>query len=55
MNVWVAVGLVLERTQFGNADALAALRAYAFEHQASLDDVAADLTSGKLQPQSVLS
>ena len=55
MNVWVAVGLVQEKRPLDNADALAALRAYAFEHQATLDDIAADLTRGKMPAESVLS
>jgi len=54
MNVWVAVGLVLEKARLDNAGALAVLRAYAFDRAASLDDVAADLTSGKLRPESLL-
>ena len=54
MNVWVAVVLVQEKRPLDNADALAALRAYAFEHQATLDDIAADLTSGKLSADSIL-
>lgn len=54
MNVWVAVGLVQERTQRDNAHALAVLRAYALEHDATLDDVATGLTSGTLGADDVL-
>ena len=54
MNVWVAVGMVLERTREDNAHALAALRAYAVAHRATLDDVASDLTSGTLLAADVL-
>lgn len=54
MNVWVAVGLLQEETPLDNAAALATLRAYAAEHQATLDDVAADLTSGELRVETVL-
>lgn len=54
MNVWVAVGLLQEETPLDNAAALAALRAYAAQHQATLDDVAADLTSGELLVETVL-
>jgi hypothetical protein len=54
MNVWVAVGMLQEETPLDNAAALATLRAYAAQHQATLDDVAADLTSGDLLVETVL-
>ena len=40
MNVWVAVGILIEHAGLTNADALAAIRAYAYGHSASLDDIA---------------
>ncbi|SDT32766.1 hypothetical protein SAMN04488543_3760 [Friedmanniella luteola] len=49
MEVWAAVGVVLVATPMENADALALLRAYAYGHGTSLDDVASRLTSGALE------
>lgn len=46
--VWVAVGMLMERTRLSNRDALAVLRGYAFSHQMTLDVVAAKLTSQDL-------
>ena len=40
MNVWTAIGIMIEHAGLTNADALTALRAYAFGHNASLDDIA---------------
>jgi hypothetical protein len=54
MDVWVAVGLVLEQAGLDNVAALAVLRSYALRQHRSLDEVAADLTSGRLQPEDVL-
>lgn len=55
MNVWVAIGMLIEHTPVSNADALAALRAYAFSHSENLEDVADHLTSRRLQPAALLS
>jgi len=54
MNVWVAVGILIEHAGLTNADALAALRAYAFGHSVSLDDIAHKLTSRRLRPDALL-
>ena len=54
MNVWVAVGILIEHAGLTNADALAALRAYAYGHSASLDDIADHLTTRRLQPDALL-
>lgn len=54
VQIWVAVGMVMERVNLVNADALAALRAYAFSHEATLEDVAEQITSGRLPPGSLL-
>ena len=48
MLVWVAVGMLMERTRMHNLDALAVLRGYAFTHQMTLDDVAVNLTGRNL-------
>lgn len=54
MNVWVAVGMVIEHAGVSNADALAALRAYAFGHDATIDDVADQVTTRRLRPDTLL-
>ena len=54
MNVWIAVGILIEHAGLTNGDALAALRAYAYGHDAGLDDVAADLTTQRLPPDALL-
>jgi hypothetical protein len=48
MLVWVAVGMLMERSRLSNPDALAVLRGYAFTHQMTLDVVAAKLASEDL-------
>jgi hypothetical protein len=48
MNVWVAIGMVMERGVLTNVDALALLRASAFSRDVSLDDLAEQLTSREL-------
>jgi hypothetical protein len=54
MNVWVAVGILIEHAGLTNADALAALRAYAYGHSVSLDDIARKLTTRRLHPDALL-
>ncbi|HEX8508138.1 MAG TPA: ANTAR domain-containing protein [Propionibacteriaceae bacterium] len=51
MRVWVAVGILIENADISNADALAALRAYAFGHDDTIDHTAARLIAQELQPQ----
>jgi hypothetical protein len=48
MNVWVAIGMVMERGLLTNGDALAVLRASAFSRDVSLDDLAEQITSREL-------
>ena len=48
LNVWVAVGMVMSHRAMTNVDALALLRAYAFAHGLSLDDVAEQVTTHAL-------
>ena len=48
MNVWVAIGMVMERGVLTNVDALALLRASAFSRDVSLDDLAEQLTTRKI-------
>jgi hypothetical protein len=54
MNVWTAVGILIEYAGLTNADALAALRAYAYGHSASLDDIAEHITTNRLHPDALL-
>jgi len=54
MQVWTAVGMLIAHSGLNNADALAALRAYAYGRSASLDDVAEDITRKRLHPQALL-
>lgn len=54
MNVWVAVGILIEHAHLSNIDALATLRAYAFSHNASLDDIADQTTTRRLEPAALL-
>lgn len=54
MNVWVAVGMLMDHAGLDNADALAALRGYAFCHETTLDDVANHMTTRQLSPDTLL-
>lgn len=54
MHVWVAVGILIEHAALSNLDALAALRAYAFAHDADLDTTAEQLMQRRLEPAAVL-
>lgn len=53
MKVWQAIGLLGAALRLSNSDALALLRGAAYAAQRTLDDVAADLVSGKLKPVDV--
>ena len=54
MNVWVAVGISMERLKLSNTDALAMLRGYAYSHSLTLDQVASLVTDQRLQPEELL-
>jgi hypothetical protein len=54
MNVWVAVGMLMQRLGLANGDALAVLRGYAYGQQSSLDEVARQVTSKQLEPNALL-
>jgi hypothetical protein len=54
MNVWTAVGVLIQYAGLTNADGLAALRAYAYGHGASLDDIAERITTKRLHPRALL-
>jgi hypothetical protein len=54
MQVWVAVGILMERGRLTNPDALAVLRAYAYSHQMTLDAVAANLVGHKLPAEAFI-
>lgn len=54
MNVWVAVGMSIERLEMNNRDALALLRGYAYSHDLTLDQAARLLTEHRLRPDQLL-
>lgn len=54
MNVWVAIGMIIQHTNRANGDALAALRAYAFSRQQTLEEVATELSTRQLRPEAIL-
>jgi len=51
MRVWLAVGILVGRSTLNHSDALAVLRGYAFQNEATLDDIAVALASGDLRPE----
>lgn len=48
-DVWVAIGMVMGRRHQPSDDALSLLRGYAYSHDRSLDEVAADLIQGRVE------
>ena len=54
LNVWLAVGMLIGHAGLSSEDALAVLRAYAFGHGITLDDVAEAMTTRHLDPDTVL-
>ncbi|HEX8510380.1 MAG TPA: ANTAR domain-containing protein, partial [Propionibacteriaceae bacterium] len=54
MNVWVAVGMLMEHADLTNTDALSVLRAFAFGQSTTLDDIARQITNRELTAQAVL-
>jgi hypothetical protein len=54
MNVWVAVGMSMQRLSMSNSDALALLRGYAYSHSLTLDHVARLVTNLGLEPEELL-
>ena len=50
MEVWAAVGMVMNTTGLGQEDALSLLRGYAFGHQTTLDEAAQQLLDHQLDP-----
>jgi len=54
MNVWVAVGMSMQRLTLTNSDALALLRGYAYSHSVTLDQVARLVTDRALQPEELM-
>jgi hypothetical protein len=55
MNVWMAVGMLVGHAGLDSADGVAVLRAYAFGHSVSLDEVAEAMINKRLDPETVLS
>jgi hypothetical protein len=54
LHVWVAVAILMEHCGVDDDDALAALRAYAFAHDETIDGTAGLLMSQELRPDMVL-
>jgi hypothetical protein len=54
-SVWIAAGMVMADAHLSARDALAVLRAYAYARTQTLEDTAAALTAGALQPGDVTS
>ena len=55
MRVWAAQGILISHARMSGSDALAALRAYAYGNNMSLDHTAAQLTDRQLNVSDVLS
>lgn len=54
MNVWVAVGMVVEHAELSSDDALAVLRAYAFGRSLTLDDLAESMADRRVNAATVV-
>lgn len=48
MRVWQAAGLLMAATELSEADAVAALRSYAYSHDQTIDEVALNLSTRQL-------
>lgn len=44
MTVWIAIGMLMEESALTNGESLATLRAYAFAHDTTLDQLAGEVT-----------
>jgi hypothetical protein len=55
MQVWQAVGMLNFSCGLSNVDAIAVLRAYAYAHDTTLDDLAGDLVRGRVPVHDVAS
>lgn len=54
LEVWIAIGILVAYARLNDTDSLAVLRAYAFGHDTTLDDVSRRLISGELAPSGVV-
>jgi len=54
MTVWIAIGMLMEEGVLTNSESLATLRAYAFAHDITLDELAAKLVDHGLDAAAVL-
>jgi hypothetical protein len=52
-NVWIAIGMLMVQLNRSAPDILALLRSYAYSRSATLDDIAAALASGALDPAKI--
>jgi hypothetical protein len=53
-NVWVAIGMIFNHANLTDTDAIAVLRAYAFTHDLSLDEVAGRMVTESLSAEDVM-
>lgn len=54
MKVWVSIGMLMETGLLTNTEALSVLRAYAYTHDTTLDELAAQLTTRQVSVDTVL-
>jgi hypothetical protein len=54
MKVWIAIGMLMEDGILTNSAALASLRGYAFRHDATLDELAAQVIAHQVTPHTIL-
>jgi len=54
MAIWIVAGMLMEEGTLTNAEALSTLRGYAYTHDTTLDELAAQITSQQVTPATVL-
>jgi len=54
MKVWMAIGTLVAQAEIPSRDAVDLLRAYAFAHGTTLDDVAAQVVTNRLDPHTLV-
>jgi hypothetical protein len=54
MNVWLAAGMLIGHAGLSSGDAVAVMRAYAFGHSVTLDEVAEAMVTKSVDPEAVL-
>jgi hypothetical protein len=54
MTVWVAIGMLMEHRALTNTEALSMLRGHAYTHDTTLDELATQITTRHITPDTVL-